>query len=219
MKDGGSTRGVSACPLSVVHALLFSFISLADLGESGDEAGRSVGPVLRFPFFLAFLPPCYSTLPSTLRYPRRVLVGVFSSTHPTTLVVGAVFFLSFACDTSVVHAYHILGYSQCCSSSLCTMCARAYRTSYILSTRGVGGRLFSLVAFFSSRGRAGLRSRRLYRLSTISSFFCFLFFFRRGILISGCFWRYKYAMPCACAHALLVYFIFSYVFFPIFWRL
>jgi hypothetical protein len=87
--------------LSVVRAFLFSLISLADLGESGDGAGRSVDPVLRFPFFPAFLP-------SPLLYPS--FYATLASPRPRRVFS----FCLFTCDIShlrVVPACHVLGYA------------------------------------------------------------------------------------------------------------
>jgi hypothetical protein len=208
-------RGASAHPLSVVRAVLFSFVSLADLGESGDRAGRSVDPVLCFPFFLAFLPSpllypsFYATLPSPR--PRRVF---FVYSPDDSLRRGC--FL-FVCLLVISPTYG----SSPPATSLST--PSAVHRRYALCAHGHIGDLTSYLPgvwrasilfggfFFSSRGQGGSseseiwgsrpRSQRLCRLSTISSFFSG-FFFWRGILISRCFWRDKYATPCACTRAL-----------------
>jgi hypothetical protein len=212
-----------------VSGFSFFFYFVGGLGGERRRGGSFCGSSSSLSF-LPCISTLYSTLPSTLRCPRRVLVGSFSPLTRRLSSSGLFSFCLFTCDIShlrVVPARHVLGYAQRCPSSLCTMCARAYRTSYILSIRGVGGRQFCLVAFFffERTGRVfGVGHMGLSSLESeiVSAFDDFVFwrgvFFWRGILISGCFWRYKYATPCACARALLVYFIFPYLFFPIFWR-
>jgi hypothetical protein len=167
--------------------------------------------------------PCFSTLPSALPFcatlpsprPRR---GFFFPTHPTTLFVGAVLFLSFYLRHPPPTGRPRLPRPRVrCPSSLCTMCARAYRISYILSTRGVGGRLF----FFLLRDdEAGLRSWLSSSESEIMSAFGDFVFFPGFFFLDGNFdFRVLfeiYVTPCACARALLVYFIFLHFFFPIF---
>jgi hypothetical protein len=167
---------------------------------------------------LSFL-PCFSTLPSALPFLLRYASLAASS--------SGFFFLSFYLRHLPPTGRPRLPRPRV-RLALSILAMHYVRTgiSDILHLIYPGCRRASILfgSFFSSRGRGGswesemwgsrLRSRRLCRLSTILSFFLGLFFFWRGILISGCIWRYTQRL--ALAHALSW---FTWISFSTFWRL